>query len=139
VKRRIICVGNRYVGEDSAGRAVYERLLRDGVPDGVDLVDGGLGGLSLLGLVEGMERVVFVDRTSGFGGDGCVVVLTAEEATDTATSPYGHEAGLAYLLRALPHVVEGELPVLAVVGLEAPLTESSVAEAARACVEIAAR
>lgn len=139
MKRRIICVGNRYVAEDSAGRAVYERLLRDGVPDGVDLVDGGLGGLSLLGLVEGMERVVFVDRTSGFGPRGGVVVLGAEAAADTATGPYGHEAGLAYLLRALPHVVEGELPALAVVGLEAPITESAVAEAARACVEIAAR
>jgi len=137
--RRIICVGNRYVLEDSAGPAVHERLARDGVPAGVELVDGGLGGLSLLRHVEGTERVVFVDRTSGLGAEGAVVVLTAEEVAGTASGAYGHDAGLAYLLRAIPHVLEGALPEIAVVGMEGLPSDELVSEAARVSLGIVTR
>jgi hydrogenase maturation protease len=120
VTRRIICVGNRYVPEDAAGPQVYERLRGRALPPGVELVDGGLGGLDLLSLVEDAEQVVFVDAIAGDAPDGTVVVLDADEAAATAGPRYDHAAGLAYLLRALPAVCAGRVPRVQVVGLAGP-------------------
>jgi hydrogenase maturation protease len=134
MKKRIVCVGNRYRPEDDAGPRVYDRLAREPVPAGVEVIDGGIAGLGLLRWLEGAEHVVFVDAVSGFAEPGGVVLLTAEQAAANAGTGYGHEAGLGYLLRAFPRVHEGAVPRVTVVGLETPADDCSVARAARICL-----
>ncbi|NYT05662.1 MAG: hydrogenase maturation protease [Methanomicrobiales archaeon] len=72
-KVRIIGCGNPLMGNDGVGLAVIERLRLDH-PD-LDCVEGGLGGLGLLPLMEGYDRVVIVDATTGYGSIGDVVVF----------------------------------------------------------------
>lgn len=136
--RRIICIGNRYVPEDAAGSRVYERLRRSPLPDDVELIDGGLAGLGLLRLLEGVERVIFVDRTIGLGDDG-VVVLDAAQVAALAEGPFEHSAGLPYLLRVLPAVCEGPLPQIWLVGVESdkPEEERTIDEAASLALKLA--
>ncbi len=128
---RIICVGNRYAACDTAGPSVHDHLVHHGVPAGVELLDGGLLGLSLLRAVEGARRVVFVDQVEGFGAAGEVIVLRGRQLTAMPPPEFGHADGLAYLLHAIPAALEGESPEVVLVGIEgasAPLT--SVARAA---------
>lgn len=127
--RRIVCVGNRYVPEDAAGPAVYDLLAEGPLPADVELVDGGLRGLDLLRAFDGAERVVCVDRILGSSSAEPVVVLSAEEAA-MKCRPFGHAAGLPYLLRALPWVAEGPLPDVRVVAVADPSPEG-LREAAR--------
>ncbi len=134
---RIICVGNRYVQADAAGPAVYARLRAAALPPGVELVDGGLGGLDLLRLAEGAERVVFVDQVSGFAAPGEVVELPGAEAAATAGPHYDHAAGLAYLLRVLPAVCAGPPPEVWVVGIEGSADAAAVEAAAAASLRLA--
>jgi hydrogenase maturation protease len=112
MRRRIICIGNRFVEEDAAGPAVYECLRQKQLlPENIELIEGGLMGLDLLPYLEQGGRVVFVDAVKGYGKPGEIVVLDYRQIKDTfETSPFGHGAGLAYLLAVLPRVCEGEMP-----------------------------
>jgi hydrogenase maturation protease len=136
--KRIICVGNRYRDDDAAGPLVYEHLARTALPEDVELVDGALAGLDLLPLVEGTERVVFVDAVSGFGTPGGLVVLTADQAGKDAPETYGHSAGLAYLLRILENVSDGPLPEIFLVGIEGAAPLDTTIAAADLCLSIVA-
>jgi len=139
--KRIICIGNRFVPQDAAGFRVYQRLERRPRPPDVELIDGGLAGLDLLRLLEGVERVVFVDRVA-LGGSAPVVVLDAEEVAALADARYGHGAGLPYLLRVLPAVCEGPLPSVLLVGIDHDLEredgEAAIEEAASLALRLAA-
>jgi len=90
--RRIICVGSRFDRNDSAGLRVYDQLLRRDIPQGVEVIDGGLAGLDLLPLVEEAERVVFVDAVSGLAATSGVCILERKEAAECAHASYGHAA-----------------------------------------------
>jgi hydrogenase maturation protease len=139
--KRIICIGNRFVPQDAAGFRVYQRLQRRPRPPDVELIDGGLAGLDLLRLLEGVERVVFVDRVD-LDGPATVVVLEAEEVAALADERYGHAAGLPYLLRVAPAVCEGPLPDMLLVGIDLDLEqqdgEAALEEAASLALELAA-
>lgn len=135
--KRIICIGNPIAGSDAAGPAVFERLSREPLPADVELVDGGLGGIDLLGLVEGSERVVFVDAVTGWAPPGTVVVLEGADLQEATAGRYEHQAGFAYLLRALPHLLKPPVPVR-VVGLESPAGPRAVERAAMLAVNFTA-
>jgi len=117
----IICIGNRFVEEDAAGPAVYDRLqLMQPWPENIEIIDGGLMGLNLLPLLERGGRVVFIDAVKGFGRSDEIVVLKQQQILDYGnTSVFDHSSGLAYLLSVLPHVCEGNLPEeIILIGLE---------------------
>ena len=59
-----------------------------------------------------------------------------EEGGDIS-SDYGHSGGLAYLLRVLPEVAEGELPEVLLVGVEGPADDITIAHAGDTCLKLA--
>lgn len=73
MKVRVIACGNPLMGNDAAGLSVLA-LLGEEYPE-VDAVDGGNGGLGLIPLMEGYDRIVIVDATSGMGEIGKVRVF----------------------------------------------------------------
>jgi hydrogenase maturation protease len=133
--RRIICIGNRYIAEDAAGPAVYDHLRKRKLPADLELIDGGLAGLNLLGCLEGARQVVLVDSVSGYG-DNRVHVLAEEEVASLASCQYDHSAGLAYLLRVLPEVCEGPIPRVKLVGIEGYPDQETIRVAAALALEI---
>ncbi len=64
-RRRVIACGNPLMGNDGAGIAVLHLLLE--LNPGIDAVDGGAGGLGLIPLMEGYEKIVIVDAMVGIG------------------------------------------------------------------------
>jgi len=129
--RAIVCVGNRLVPGDALGPAVHDRLVADGPPPGIAVLDGGLKGLDLWPEVDGRARVVFVDTLDAADG---VTVLTPETVAADAGS-HGHAAGLPYLLAMLPHVATAP-PTVRIVGATAPASEATVRAVAGRCVEV---
>ena len=136
-ERRIICVGNRFVDRDDLGPKVYDYLARRDMPQAVSLIDGGLMGLDLLRFVEGARRVVFVDALHGFAPPGRPVVLDGSAALGERPIGYGHDGGLACLLRMLPAVCEGDLPEIALLGAEPPIGPDVVEQLAHMALSIA--
>ena len=138
----IICIGNRFVPEDAAGPAVFDRLREmSPAPAGIEIIDGGLAGLNLLPLLERGGRVVFVDAVRGFSGPGEVVLLDQQEILRTlGACHFDHSAGLAYVLTVLPRVCDGELPEeIVLVGLEGAYTPEMIERAAGLSLTLATR
>jgi hydrogenase maturation protease len=127
--RRIICIGNRYLDGDAAGARVFEALSKEELPAGVEVIDGGTAGLNLLGLIDGAEKVVFVDAVSGYASSGTVVLLNQADVPPP-DRVYDHAAGLPYLLAVLPRVCE-RTPEVTLVGIEGRADAEVIAEAAR--------
>lgn len=141
MKSVIICIGNRFVKEDTAGLAVLACLEEiQPLPAKIELVDGGLAGLNLLPLLEQGGRVVFVDAIRGFAQPGEIVLFNYQEIISTlGESHFDHGTGLAYLLTMLPKVCEGVLPEeVVLVGLEGECTAETIERAAKLSLNIAA-
>lgn len=132
----IICLGNRYAAGDDIGLRVYDRLAGATLPEGMEVIDGGLLGLDLLQLMEGRRRVVFVDAVAGVTDIGSIVTLSQEQVAAYAGA-YGHGAGLPYLLRMLPEVCEPPLPEITLVGVEGACDASAVCALTDRCIEVA--
>jgi hydrogenase maturation protease len=61
----VIGIGNILFGDDGVGVHVLNKLKCEKLPAKVEIVDGGVGGLSLLNLVRGMDLTIFVDALAG--------------------------------------------------------------------------
>lgn len=140
----LICLGNRHLPGDDTGCRVFDYLAENrphGIYEadgaGIEIIDGGLAGLDLLRLIEGRQRVVFVDAVAGVAPPGDIVVLRREEVAAFAAGGYGHGAGLPYLLHLLPLVCDAPLPEVALVGAEGRLDDPEVQTLAARGLEVA--
>jgi hydrogenase maturation protease len=70
----VIGLGNPIMADDGLGLAALARL-RDGWvwPVGVELVDGGTWGMNLLPLIEGADRILFLDAVDADQAPGTPV------------------------------------------------------------------
>jgi hydrogenase maturation protease len=84
--------------------------------------------------------VVFVDAVDGFSGPGEIVLLDHQEIVSTLDgSHFDHSSGLAYVLKVLPQVYDGDLPEeIVLVGLEGACTPQMIERAAGLSIAIAA-
>lgn len=133
--RRILCVGSRLVPEDAAGPRVHDLLVTRPIPEGVEVVDGGLAGLRLLSLFDGAERVVVVDAVDGWTEPGQVRVLRPWQLEPPERCD--HDTSLSWLLAALPGLCEVSLPEVWIVGLEGPVEEETIQLAAHHSLHLA--
>jgi hydrogenase maturation protease len=139
---KIICVGNPFLPADSLGPRVYTVLAESELPEGVELIEGGLSGLDLLRFV-GDDTLIFVDSLQGFGRPGELIILHQTELADSlpdnpASLRYDHTAGLAYLLRVIPILYPHSQPFW-LVGLETkgqPPEAAEIERVAGACLRL---
>lgn len=134
---RILCIGNRFVGEDNFGPRVYDALAGMEHPADVEIVDGGLAGLNLLRYLDDGRSVVFVDAVSGFARIGEITVIDGDIVARQGADKFGHEAGLPFLLRVLPAVVDNLPPRISLIGCEGGASDGAVLDAARLSLQLA--
>jgi len=113
MKGRVIACGNPLMGNDAAGLAVMS-LLQEKYPE-IDVVDGGNGGLGLIPLMEGYDRIMIVDATSGMGEVGRIRVFH-DVLNSGIPSLSLHELGIPEVL-ALARAL-GIAPEVIIVGIE---------------------
>ncbi|MGH2982803.1 MAG: hydrogenase maturation protease [Solirubrobacterales bacterium] len=78
-ERRVIvgCVGNVLRGDDGFGPAVASRL--EGLPEGVELIETGIGGIALLQeLLAGCDGLVLIDAVDRGEEPGTVFLIEPE-------------------------------------------------------------
>jgi len=99
VKTRIIGIGNPLCGDDGIGVAVVERMQQAGLPAGVEAIDGGLGGLSLIDYFEDVPHVILVDAVDFAAPPGEIAHFQlADTKSELQDSLQQLHAGLAPLL-----------------------------------------
>lgn len=99
----VIGIGNNLLGDDGAGIHAIERLRGKGLPDHVELVDGGTLSFTLLEQVENAEFLVIVDAAELDSEPGTVKLFQNHEMDDflsTSRRPSVHEVNLLDVLTA---------------------------------------
>ena len=105
----VIGLGNPLMGDDGAGLAALEVLRDEWFLDGVELVDGGTWGMSLLPVIEDSDRIIFVDAIVAGGRAGDIAELERDRLPiyfTRALSP--HQTDLRDVLAAAE--LRGTLP-----------------------------
>lgn len=104
--------GNVLRGDDGFGVAVLDRLqARGGLPEGVEVIEVGTGGLQLAqALLDRYDRVIVVDAMTGGGVPGSLYVrrvesLAAATEVDLHLAVPSQALAVAQALNALPPLV----------------------------------
>ena len=116
---RIIGVGNPLMADDGLGIVAAERLAALDWPEGVEVLDGGTGGLTLLDLLAGARGVILLDAVAMGAAPGTLRRFTGAELERLPAEAPGlslHGSGLAEVLALAREL--GQLPPLLLFGVE---------------------
>ncbi|MHA1580574.1 MAG: hydrogenase maturation protease [Candidatus Freyarchaeota archaeon] len=119
-KKRVVVigVGNLLLGDEGVGVRVVEELTKMDLPPHVEVVDGGTGGIVLLNLMEGADRVILVDAVLGGGSPGEIYVLSLDGLIGGRVKFFSlHEMDLLSVLR-IGKELDKLPPELVLIGVE---------------------
>jgi hydrogenase maturation protease len=115
---RVLCFGNPWHGDDGFGHRVFERLMAEERPPGVEVHDAGTMGLGAVHLLEGCDKAVLVDALAG-DAVGRVRRLPVTMTSPPKTPLSLHALGVDGVLACVPILFEGRPPPeLVVIGVE---------------------
>jgi hydrogenase maturation protease len=98
----VLGLGNVLCGDDGAGVVVVHRL-REGyeLPPGVQVLDGGTLGMSLLAIVADADDLVLVDAVAADAPAGTLLRIEGDDVVTTVAERLSpHQVGVADLLTA---------------------------------------
>ena len=58
---KVLGIGNLLVGDDGFGPRVLEELQTREIPENVELIDAGVGGMAILSWIEDADKIIIVD------------------------------------------------------------------------------
>ncbi len=88
------------MGDDGFGFYVLEELRRKELPDHVELIDAGTGGLNLLSFMENADKILIIDAMSSGSDVGGIYRFTYKDLPDPASVYFSlHELGLVDVLK----------------------------------------
>lgn len=131
----VLGVGNLLLKDEGVGIHVIRALESEALPPGVDLMDGGTGGLHLISWIQDYKRIIMVDATLDSHPPGTVRLIRPRYATDFPPLMSAHEIGLRDMIEAMiltENLPEIELIVISAediseVGMElTPVVEAAV-------------
>lgn len=106
----ILGVGNYLMGDEGIGVHTVQELAKIELPENVDILDGGTGGLLLLNYFEAYRTIIFVDATMDGKPAGSITKLRPKFAADFPSALSVHDVGLkdmieaVYLLEDVPDI-----------------------------------
>lgn len=96
----VACIGSDLAADDGVGHAVYQRLMRVVLPEGVRVEFFGLGGLQLVEQLAGEQVLIVVDAVQLGVEPGRVHLLDLDDLSgDTGLGGIAHQMGLAEALQ----------------------------------------
>ncbi|WP_424359109.1 hydrogenase maturation protease [Methanocella sp. MCL-LM] len=58
---KVLGIGNILVGDDGFGPRVLEELQTREIPENVELIDAGVGGMAILSWIEDADKIIIID------------------------------------------------------------------------------
>lgn len=114
----VLGIGNVLMGDEGIGVHVVRRIPDGALPPDTEILDGGTGGLHLLGPIQAAERVVLVDATVDGAPPGTVRRLRPRFSSDYPPTLTAHDIGLKDLLEALELLGGGPDVTLLAISIE---------------------
>ncbi len=91
-------LGNVLMGDEGVGVYVVKALEKHTLPVGVELLDGGTGGFTLLGTLQSADRIILVDAAADGNPFGTVTRTTPRFSRDYPPTLTAHDVGVKDLL-----------------------------------------
>ena len=91
-------LGNVLMGDEGIGVEVVRALELRGVPAGVECLDGGTGGFTLLEPLENADRIILIDAAADENPIGTVTRTTPRFSRDYPPTLTAHDVGMKDLL-----------------------------------------
>lgn len=113
----IMGVGNYLMGDEGIGVQVIQEMAKMDLPDSIDFLDGGTGGLLLLSCFEVYPAVIFIDATMDGKEPGTLSVLKPRFAADFPSALSVHDVGLKDMIEAvylMDHIPEIHLITISI-------------------------
>jgi len=120
----VMGVGNYLMGDEGVGVQVIQKMTKVDLPESIDILDGGTGGLVLLSCFEVYPVVIFIDATMDGKKPGTVSLLKPKFASDFPSALSVHDVGLKDMIEAvylMDHVPEIHLITVSIEEI-APMT-----------------
>lgn len=97
-KTLVLGLGNVLMGDEGIGVYVVRALEQHTLPEGVECLDGGTGGFTLLEPLENADRIVLVDAAADGNPPGTVTRTTPRFSRDYPPTLTAHDIGVKDLL-----------------------------------------
>jgi hydrogenase maturation protease len=107
----VLGIGNVLMGDEGVGVHVVRHLEKLGVPQGVELLDGGTGSFLLLEPMQRARKIILIDATLDDHPAGSVRRLTPRFSTEYPRTLTAHDIGLKDLLDTF-YLLEGPADVV---------------------------
>jgi hydrogenase maturation protease len=100
-KTLILGIGNYLMGDEGIGVHIAKRMMEEGLPGHITILDGGTGGFHLLEYFENFGHIVLVDATLDGNPPGTIRLIKPRFAKDFPPAMSTHDIGLKDLVCAL--------------------------------------
>ncbi len=106
----VLGVGNLVLNDEGIGIHIVKTLNNLSLPPGVDVLDGGTGGLSILGTLQQYRQLILIDATLDGNPAGTIRRLSPRYSRDYPKPLSAHEIGLKEMIDAMlllgdaPHI-----------------------------------
>ena len=97
----VLGVGNLLLKDEGVGIHVIHALEKEGLPPNVSLMDGGTGGLHLIGWIQDYNRIIMVDATLDHNPPGTIRLIRPHYSTDFPPLMSAHVIGLRDMIEAM--------------------------------------
>ena len=97
-KTLVLGLGNVLMGDEGIGVYTVRALEKQTLPAGVECLDGGTGGFTLLEPLEDADRIVLIDAASDGNPVGTVTRTTPQFSRDYPPTLTAHDVGMKDLL-----------------------------------------
>jgi len=120
VRTLILGIGNPFLGDDGVGFHIAQELAKEIKDENIDVKDTSTGGLNLLELIVGYDKVIIIDAIVTENGEvGEIYQLRPEDIGEPAQSIISaHHLNLLTTIKLgrelFPKEMPGEVAVLAV-------------------------
>ena len=108
MKTLVLGVGNFLLKDEGVGIHAISELEKENLPPDVSLIDGGTGGLHLLGWLQDYDRIIMIDATLDDNPPGTIRLIHPRYASDFPPLMSAHEIGLRDIIEAMS--LMGNLP-----------------------------
>lgn len=107
----VLGIGNVLMGDEGIGVHAANYLNTLGLPQNIEVVDGGTGGFTLLGIMQAADKVIIIDATMDADKPGIIKRLVPKFSKDYPQTLTAHDIGLKdlldafYLMNHIPEII----------------------------------
>lgn len=97
-KTLVLGLGNVLMGDEGIGVYVAQALEKETLPAGVECLDGGTGGFTLLEPLQDADRIILIDAAADGNPEGTVTRTEPRFSKDYPPTLTAHDVGVKDLL-----------------------------------------